>query len=101
MTTGWKSPSKAGCLLSPKDARICVLGLGYVGLPLAVAFGGAFDTLGYDLDAGRIEELKRGHDRTLEGDAEDLSGSARLRLSADPADLADRNVYVVTVPTPI
>jgi UDP-N-acetyl-D-galactosamine dehydrogenase len=88
-------------MLSPKDARVCVVGLGYVGLPLAVAFGGAYDTLGYDLDAGRIEELRRGHDRTLEVDAEELAGSARLRLSADPADLTDRNVYVVTVPTPI
>ena len=88
-------------MLSPKDARVCVVGLGYVGLPLAVAFGGAYDTLGYDLDAGRIEELRRGHDRTLEVDAEELAGSARLRLSAEAADLTDRNVFVVTVPTPI
>jgi UDP-N-acetyl-D-galactosamine dehydrogenase len=88
-------------MLSPKDARICVVGLGYVGLPLAVAFAGAYDTLGYDLDAGRIAELQRGHDRTLEVDAEELSQAARLRLSADPTELADRNVYVVTVPTPI
>ncbi len=88
-------------MLSPKDARVCVVGLGYVGLPLAVAFGGAFDTLGYDLDTGRIEELKRGHDRTLEVDAAELAGAGRLKLSADLADLADRNVYVVTVPTPI
>jgi UDP-N-acetyl-D-galactosamine dehydrogenase len=90
-------------MLSLEGARVCVVGLGYVGLPLAVAFAGAYDTLGYDLSAERIAELQRGHDRTLEVDAEELAAAAagRLRLSADPADLADRNVYVVTVPTPI
>lgn len=83
------------------NPRICVLGLGYVGLPLAVAFGVHHDTLGYDLDAGRIAELRQGKDRTLEVDAEEISGSEKLRFSADPADLGDCNVFVVTVPTPI
>jgi UDP-N-acetyl-D-galactosamine dehydrogenase len=87
-------------MLTPKDARICVLGLGYVGLPLAVAFGAVHDTLGYDLDAGRIAELRRGEDRTLEVEPEELAASG-LRFSHDEADLADRNVFIVTVPTPI
>ena len=88
-------------MISLEDARICVLGLGYVGLPLAAAFGKHFDTVGYDLDTGRIDELRRGHDRTLELDADELAGSPRLRFSAEPADLKGRNIFVVTVPTPI
>lgn len=88
-------------MISLDDARICVLGLGYVGLPLAAAFGKHFDTVGYDLDAGRIDELRRGHDRTMELEADELAASSRLRFSAEPADLDGRNVFVVTVPTPI
>ncbi len=88
-------------MITPQDARICVLGLGYVGLPLAVAFGQDHDTLGYDLDKGRIEELRRGHDRTLEVEFDELNASAKLRFSADAADLDGRNVFIVTVPTPI
>ncbi len=83
------------------NPRICVLGLGYVGLPLAVAFGVHHDTLGYDLDAGRIAELRQGRDRTLEVEPDAISASDRLWFSADSADLADRNVFIVTVPTPI
>jgi len=83
------------------DPRICVLGLGYVGLPLAAAFGRDHDTLGYDLDQGRIEELRQGHDRTLELSDEEFAAAKRLRFSAHEADLADRNVFIVTVPTPI
>lgn len=85
----------------PETPRLCVLGLGYVGLPLAAAFGAVHDTLGYDLDAGRVAELKRGHDRTLELDADEFARASKLRFSADPADLAGCNVYIVTVPTPI
>ena len=83
------------------NARIAIVGLGYVGLPLAVEFGKQFDTFGYDLDGGRIEELRRGHDRTLEVTAEELAASGRLRYTANLDDLRDRNVYIVTVPTPI
>lgn len=88
-------------MIAPAEARLCVLGLGYVGLPLAVAFGAAHDTLGYDLDAGRVAELRRGDDRTLEVEAAELAGSSHLRFSDQEADLADRNVFIVTVPTPI
>ena len=84
-----------------ENARIAIVGLGYVGLPLAVEFGKHFDTLGYDLDGGRIEELRRGHDRTLEVSTDELAASKRLRYTASLDDLRDRNVYIVTVPTPI
>ncbi|MBS0576690.1 MAG: nucleotide sugar dehydrogenase [Proteobacteria bacterium] len=86
---------------SPETARIALIGLGYVGLPLAVEFGKHYDTLGYDLNATRIDELRRGHDRTLEVAADELAAASRLRYSADLDDLRDRNVFIVTVPTPI
>lgn len=88
-------------MLSLENARIAVIGLGYVGLPLAVAFGKQFDTLGFDLSAPRVDELKRGHDHTLEVGPEDLAAADRLAYSADPADLTGRNIFIVTVPTPI
>ncbi len=81
--------------------RIAIIGLGYVGLPLAIEFGRQFDTLGFDIHAERIDELGRGVDRTGEVDAEDLAASDRLQFSCDPAQLTDREVYIVAVPTPI
>ncbi|MGY3229554.1 UDP-N-acetyl-D-galactosamine dehydrogenase [Luteibacter sp. HA06] len=83
------------------DPRIGIIGLGYVGLPLAVEFGRHFDTLGFDIDPARLDQLRSGRDHTMEVTADALSASARLRYSGDVADLADRNVYIVTVPTPI
>ncbi|MEX1826143.1 nucleotide sugar dehydrogenase [Luteibacter sp. CQ10] len=87
-------------VLTP-DPRIGIVGLGYVGLPLAVEFGKHFDTLGFDIDPARIAELRAGRDHTMEVDATALAAAARLRYSGDLADLAGCNVYVVTVPTPI
>jgi len=81
--------------------RLGILGLGYVGLPLAAAFGRHFDTVGFDIDPDRIAELARGHDRTREVPDAELAAAGRLRLSASPEDLRDCNVYIVTVPTPI
>ncbi len=82
--------------------RIAVIGLGYVGLPVAVAFARAgFDTLGYDLDAGRVAEVAQGRDRTGEVPPDDLRDLPALRLSADPADLRGCDFFVITVPTPI
>ncbi|AWH36693.1 nucleotide sugar dehydrogenase [Stenotrophomonas sp. ZAC14D1_NAIMI4_6] len=78
-----------------------VIGLGYVGLPLAVAFGRHIPTLGYDIDAARIAELGSGQDHTLEMEAEELAEATQLRYSSDPAQLDACNVYIVTVPTPI
>ena len=66
--------------------RIAVVGLGYVGLPLAVEFGRTLDTLGYDIDAGRVAELRQGHDRTLELDAAELAAATCLRYCADAAE---------------
>jgi UDP-N-acetyl-D-galactosamine dehydrogenase len=79
---------------------IAVVGLGYVGLPLAVALARHFPVLGYDLDARRIEELKRGHDRTNEVESAALAATT-ARLSADEADLAGADVFIITVPTPV
>ena len=83
------------------SARIGVIGLGYVGLPLAVEFGKHYDTLGYDIDPGRIAALRDGSDHNREVSHEELVASTRLRLSASLDDLGGRNVYIVTVPTPV
>ncbi len=83
------------------SARIGVIGLGYVGLPLAVEFGKRHDTIGYDIDHGRIEALRGGADLNREISGGELTGSSRLRFSASANDLRDRSVYIVTVPTPI
>jgi UDP-N-acetyl-D-galactosamine dehydrogenase len=84
-----------------EDTRIAIIGLGYVGLPLAVEFGKHFDTVGYDIRASRVAELRDGRDSTLECSSEELASAGRLRYSAELPDIRDCNVYVVTVPTPI
>jgi len=84
-----------------KDTKIAVVGLGYVGLPLAVEFGKHFDTRGFDINESRIDELSSGHDATLEVGKEEFAAAERFSCSANLADLEDCNVYVVTVPTPI
>ena len=84
-----------------ENSKIGVIGLGYVGLPLAVEFGKHFDTLGFDINVARIADLKRGVDKTLEVSSEELGQIGRLRFSHDPADLEECNIYIVTVPTPI
>ncbi|HEY4292137.1 Vi polysaccharide biosynthesis UDP-N-acetylglucosamine C-6 dehydrogenase TviB [Luteibacter sp.] len=81
--------------------KIGVIGLGYVGLPLAVEFGKTFPTVGFDIDASRIEELRAGTDRTLEVDADALGQAGQLAYSSDVDDLRACNVFIVTVPTPI
>ena len=83
------------------DARIAIIGLGYVGLPLAVEFGKHFDTLGFDINAQRIAELKAGEDRTHEVSAGELAVAKRLHFSVEAAALTDRNVFIITVPTPV
>ncbi len=81
--------------------RIGVVGLGYVGLPLAVEFGRHYPVVGYDLKAERIAELKAGEDTTLETTPEELAAATHLSYTTDPNQLAECNFYVVTVPTPI
>jgi len=83
------------------DIRIAVIGLGYVGLPLAVAFGRRHETLGFDIDAVRVAGLQRGDDHTRELSQAELRAATRLRYSADAADLDACNVHIVTVPTPV
>lgn len=85
----------------PLQARIAVIGLGYVGLPLAVAFGEQRDTLGFDIDAQRVAQLQQGHDATLELDDAELAAAGQLRYTADAAELAGCTIFIVTVPTPI
>ena len=80
--------------------RIAVIGLGYVGLPLAAALSDHFETLGYDIDAARIDALKAGHDRTGELAPERLA-AAPLRLSADADDMQGVDIFIVAVPTPL
>ncbi|MHB8911573.1 MAG: NAD(P)-binding domain-containing protein, partial [Lysobacter sp.] len=82
-------------------ARLAVVGLGYVGLPLAVEFGKQYDTVGFDINPARVDELLAGHDSTLEVEPELLASATRLRFSARLEDIGACNVYIVTVPTPI
>ncbi|EIL91354.1 capsular polysaccharide biosynthesis protein/UDP-glucose dehydrogenase/GDP mannose family protein [Rhodanobacter fulvus Jip2] len=84
-----------------EEARIAIVGLGYVGLPLAVEFGKHYRTMGFDINAARVEALRAGRDATLEVDAEELAAATHLRFSSQLDDLRDCNVYIVTVPTPI
>ena len=81
--------------------RIAVIGLGYVGLPLAVEFSSKFPTTGFDLNEERIIELGRGIDSTREVSAEELAAATNLRFTANVDDLADCTVFIVAVPTPI
>ena len=83
------------------NPSIAIIGLGYVGFPLAVEFGKIYPTLGFDIDASRIDELKSGVDRTQEVSAAQLAQSKNLRFSSQVADLASCNTFIVTVPTPI
>ncbi len=88
-------------MITLSKAKIGILGLGYVGLPLAVEFGKKFNTVGFDIKSERIDELKSGHDSTLEVEPGELAAATQLSYTADKKALADCNVYIVTVPTPI
>ena len=83
------------------ENQIAIIGLGYVGLPLAVEFGRQTKTIGFDINSDRISALKRGEDSTLEISADELASSPNLSFTQDGSDLAECNVYIVTVPTPI
>ena len=84
-----------------KKLRIGIVGLGYVGLPLAVEFGKKYPTVGFDIHGGRVVELKGGIDSTLECSSEELAEATHLDYTSDVAGIADCNFYIVTVPTPI
>ncbi len=88
-------------VLNTTDVSLAVIGLGYVGLPLAVEFGKKRSVIGFDINVSRIESLREGIDRTLEVEASELAEAKGLRLTCQPEDLAQANVFIVTVPTPI
>ncbi|MGE0004938.1 MAG: nucleotide sugar dehydrogenase [Parvibaculaceae bacterium] len=83
------------------SAPVAVIGLGYVGLPLAVEFGKTRPTVGFDIRQARVEELRAGHDATREVDAGDLSAATHLSFSSEPADLEGCKFFIVAVPTPV
>jgi UDP-N-acetyl-D-galactosamine dehydrogenase len=88
-------------MLPLNEVTLGIIGLGYVGLPLAVEFGNKFTTVGFDLNKTRIRDLKAGTDATLEVSDTDLLSSSHLTFSSQPEDLKNCNVYIVAVPTPI
>ncbi len=87
--------------MSGVQNKICVIGLGYVGLPLAAAFGQHRKVVGFDIDPGRIAELRQGADRTRELEPQELAEAEFLSFTSDPAEIADSSIYIVTVPTPV
>ncbi len=84
-----------------KNAKIAIIGLGYVGLPLAVEFGKIYSTVGFDINEARINELKKGFDRTNEVESELLAEANNLKFTSNIEELKSSNIYIVTVPTPI
>ena len=86
---------------SSSTSKIGILGLGYVGLPLAVEFGKKRDVVGFDISSDRVDELKSGVDYTLEVTSDELASATGLSFSDDINSLADCEVYIVAVPTPV
>jgi UDP-N-acetyl-D-galactosamine dehydrogenase len=84
-----------------KNLKVGVVGLGYVGLPLAVEFGKRFRTVGFDINQHRVDELRAGRDSTLEVDVDELAGAAKLTCTSKLDDLRKCGVFIITVPTPI
>src|SRR5271168_5267372 len=87
--------------MNTNDQVIAIVGLGYVGLPLAVEFGKRRPVLGFDISVARIAELQVGRDSTLEVTAKELKAATGLRFSSDPEDLKACHIFIVTVPTPV
>jgi UDP-N-acetyl-D-glucosamine/UDP-N-acetyl-D-galactosamine dehydrogenase len=87
--------------MKQEDTKLAVIGLGYVGLPLAVEFGKKYPVLGFDIKRSRIEELQAGRDNTREIEPADLAASRNLAFTYEPEPLRDCNVFIVTVPTPV
>ena len=81
--------------------KICVLGLGYVGLPLAIEFSKHFKTIGYDINIQRVNELLNGNDRTMEVQKEIMNNLNNLTITYNHEDIIDSNIYIITVPTPV
>src|SRR5258706_3016150 len=81
--------------------KVAIIGLGYVGLPLAVEFGKVLETIGFDIDLERISELRSAQDRTLEVEPEELKKAKQLKFTSSVEDIRQANYYIVTVPTPV
>ena len=88
-------------MIALETAKIAIIGLGYVGLPLAVEFGKKRKVVGFDINTKRVAELKAGHDLTLETEPDELRQARHLSYATDPATMAACNIFIVTVPTPI
>ncbi|MBL08921.1 MAG: Vi polysaccharide biosynthesis UDP-N-acetylglucosamine C-6 dehydrogenase TviB [Acidiferrobacteraceae bacterium] len=88
-------------MIDKKNTKIAIIGLGYVGLPLAVEFGKVFDTVGFDINQSRIDELLVGTDSTLEVEPHELQEASKLSYTASIKDITSCNIFIVTVPTPI
>ena len=88
-------------MINIEKKNIAVIGLGYVGLPLAVEFGKRFNVIGFDLDDTRVEELHNGHDRTNELNDSELSILDKIKITTNKKDISDSDVYIITVPTPV
>jgi UDP-N-acetyl-D-galactosamine dehydrogenase len=101
MTTKKTLTPNVQSLMPLSDVRIGIIGLGYVGLPLAVEFGKKFPTVGFDINPARVAELKSGKDHTLECSPEELAAATHLEFTTDNQQLTTCNCYVVTVPTPV
>src|SRR5690606_23836344 len=87
--------------IEQKSAKIAVIGLGYVGLPLAVEFGKHFTVMGFDINNKRIDELKSGLDKTLAVEKKDLIDAKYLSYTSNITDIAEADIYIITVPTPV
>ena len=88
-------------MINTKNTKIAIIGLGYVGLPLAVEFGKVFETIGFDINKSRIEELLGRKDSTLEVTSHELQEATKLSYTTDAKDIQNCNIFIVTVPTPI
>ena len=84
-----------------ENVHIAVIGQGYVGLPLAIAFGKKYPTIGFDINLSRIDDLKNGIDHTNEASPQQLTSASKLTFSSSINDIKECNIYIVTVPTPI
>ena len=87
--------------MSHKNHKISIIGLGYVGLPLAIEFARHYNVVGFDKSSKRTEELINNYDSTLMVSADEISSSKNIKFTNDENDLIDSNIYILTVPTPI
>ncbi len=93
--------SKLNLLLESEEIKICIIGLGYVGLPLAVEFGKKYETIGFDINISRLNDLKKGIDSTLELNTDQILSSSKLSFTNNKEEIISSDIYIVTVPTPI